>query len=249
MSARSGGGRTIAGRRAVTEALRAGIVERVAIAQGARRTAGMQELLDAARSAGVPVHDVERSALDVRAHDHQGVVAYATTPARPLGERELSTIALPDDAVAVVLDGIEDPQNLGAAVRAAEAAGASIVVTRTRRSAPVTDAAVRASAGALVHLPLARVANIPRAMDRLRERGFTIVGLDGERGESVFAGPAPAGALALVVGSEGRGMSRLARERCDRLVALPMRGHVGSLNAAAALAAVLWSYVLPGRSG
>jgi 23S rRNA (guanosine2251-2'-O)-methyltransferase len=145
------------------------------------------------------------------------------------------------------LDGIEDPQNLGAAVRASEAAGVALVVMRTRRSAPVTDAAVRASAGALLHVPLARVANIPRALDRLRDRGFTVVGLDGDRGTSVFDEPAPEGQLALVLGGEGRGMSRLARERCDRLIALPMRGRVGSLNAAAALAAVLWSYALPRR--
>jgi 23S rRNA (guanosine2251-2'-O)-methyltransferase len=149
--------------------------------------------------------------------------------------------------VVVVLDGIEDPQNLGAAVRAAEAAGASMVVSRTRRSAGVTDAAVRASAGALLHLPHARVANIPRALDRLHERGFTVVGLDGDAGASVFDAPTPDRPLALVLGSEARGMSRLVRERCDRLVALPMGGRVGSLNAAAALAAVLWAYVLPPR--
>jgi 23S rRNA (guanosine2251-2'-O)-methyltransferase len=238
--------RLIAGRRPVTEALRAGGVERVEVARGVRHTPGMQAVLDAARDAGVPVSDVERGALDVRAQNHQGVVAYATTPAqRALGERDLSEVPLRDDAVVVVLDGIEDPQNLGAAVRASEAAGVALVVTRTRRSAPVTDAAVRASAGALLHLPLARVANIPRALDRLRDRGFTVVGLDGDRGTSVFDEPAPSGRLALVLGGEGRGMSRLARERCDRLIALPMRGRVGSLNAAAALAAVLWSYALP----
>ncbi len=234
----------------MTEALRAGGVERVAVAHGARSTPGMRALLDAARVAGVPVEDVERSALDVWASDHQGVVAFATTPSpRPLGERDLATIPFPPEAVVVVLDGIEDPQNLGAAVRTAEAAGASMVVTRTRRAAAITDAAVRASAGALLHLPLARVANIPRALDRLRDRGFTVVGLDGESGTSVFDEPAPDGPLALVLGSEGRGMSRLAKERCDLLVALPMRGRVGSLNAAAALAAALWSYVLPRRNG
>jgi 23S rRNA (guanosine2251-2'-O)-methyltransferase len=212
----------------VTEALRAGGVERVAVAHGARSTPGMRALLDAARAAGVPVEDVGRGAR---------------------GARDLATVPFTEDAVVVVLDGIEDPQNLGAVVRAAEAAGASMVVTRTRRSAAITDAAVRASAGALLHLPLARVANIPRALDRLRDRGFTVVGLDGERGTSVFDEPAPPGPLALVLGSEGRGMSRLAKEHCDLLVALPMRGRVGSLNAAAALAAALWSYVLPRRTG
>ncbi|MFN8232993.1 MAG: TrmH family RNA methyltransferase [Actinomycetota bacterium] len=96
-------------------------------------------------------------------------------------------------------------------------------------------------------MPLARVANIPRAMDRLRDRGFTLIGLDGDRGTSVFDEPAPEGRLAMVLGGEARGMSRLARERCDRLISLPMRGRVGSLNAATALAAVLWSYALPSR--
>jgi 23S rRNA (guanosine2251-2'-O)-methyltransferase len=236
----------IAGRRAVAEALRAGAVERVAVAHGARKTPGLRAVLEAAETAGVPVEDVERGALDVWASDHQGVVAFATTPRRQgFGERDLTTFAFPDDPVVVVLDGIEDPQNLGAAVRAAEAAGASMVVSRTRRSAAVTEAAVRASSGALLHLPHARVANIPRALDRLRDRGFTVIGLDGAAGTSVFDAPAPDGPLALVLGSEGRGMSRLAKERCDGLVALPMRGRVGSLNAAAALAAVLWSYVLP----
>src|SRR5262245_34669876 len=108
--------RVIAGRRAVTEALRAGGVDRVAVARGVRPPPGTRSVLDAARDAGVPVEDVERSALDVRAPNHQGVGAYATTPApRTLGERDLATVPLPDDAVVVVLDGIEDPQNLGAA--------------------------------------------------------------------------------------------------------------------------------------
>jgi 23S rRNA (guanosine2251-2'-O)-methyltransferase len=136
---------------------------------------------------------------------------------------------------------------LRAAARCAEASGASVLITRTRRAADVTPAAVRASAGALLHLPLARVANIPRALDRLQDAGFTVVGLDGDAEESIFDAPCPEGRVALVVGSEGDGMSRLVRERCDVLVALPMRGRVGSLNASASLAAVLYGYVLPSR--
>jgi 23S rRNA (guanosine2251-2'-O)-methyltransferase len=101
----------------------------------------------------------------------------------------------------------------------------------------------------LLHLPHARVANISRSIDRLQDAGFTVVGLDGEADRSIFDEPCPEGRVALVVGSEASGLSRLVRERCDRLVALPMRGHVGSLNAAASLAAALYAYVLPRDTG
>jgi 23S rRNA (guanosine2251-2'-O)-methyltransferase len=152
-----------------------------------------------------------------------------------------------DDAVVVVLDGITDPQNLGAAARSAEAAGASALVTRTRRAADVTSAAVRASAGALLHLPHARVANIPRALGRLQDAGFWVVGLDGAAPDTIYDERCPAGRVVLVVGSEGAGMTRLTRERCDALVSLPLAGRVASLNAAASLAAALYGYVLLGR--
>jgi 23S rRNA (guanosine2251-2'-O)-methyltransferase len=122
-------------------------------------------------------------------------------------------------------------------------------VTRTRRGAPVTDAAIRASAGALLHLPHARVANVSRAIERLQGRGFTVVGLDGDADRSIFDEPCPEGRIALAVGSEGSGLSRLVRDRCDLVVALPMHGHVGSLNAAASLAAALYAYVLPRSKG
>ena len=175
------------------------------------------------------MRETDRAELDRLARDHQGVVARLRDDVRPreLGERELGTFPFADDALVVVLDGITDPQNFGAAARSAEAAGASVLVTRTRRAADVTPSAVRASAGALLHLPLARVANIPRALGRLQDAGFTVVGLDGDADASIFDEPCPRGRVALVVGSEGEGMSRLVRERCDVLVALPMRGRVG----------------------
>jgi 23S rRNA (guanosine2251-2'-O)-methyltransferase len=149
--------------------------------------------------------------------------------------------------VVVVLDGITDPQNLGAAARSAEAAGATMLVTRTRRAADVGPAAIRASAGALVHLPHARVANIARALDRLQEAGFWVVGLDENADLTVYDDACPQGKVAVVIGAEGEGMARLTRERCDGLLSLPMHGRVGSLNAAASLAAVLYAYVLPSR--
>src|SRR5438105_12885220 len=106
---------------------------------------------------------------------------------------------------------------------------------------------MRASAGALSHLPVARVTNLRRTVDALKDRDFTVIGLDGDAGRSIYDEPCPGGPVAIVVGSEGTGISRLVREGCDLLVAAPMRGAVGSLNASAALAAVMYGYVLPSR--
>ena len=241
----------IVGRRSVVEALRAGHVREVLIAAGSRDTQGLREVRAAARAARVPVRATDRRELDRLARDHRGVVA-RTAGGRAgrleLSERELVGLPFGPDALVVALDGITDPQNLGAAARTAEAAGAAALVTRIRRAAEVTPAAVRASAGSLLHLPHARVANIPRALGRLQEAAFFVVGLDASAPRTIYDEPCPDGRIAVVVGSEGVGMSRLARERCDLLLALPLRGRVASLNASASLAAALYGYVLPSRS-
>jgi 23S rRNA (guanosine2251-2'-O)-methyltransferase len=239
-------GGVVGGRRAALEAVRSGRATEVLVAAGSRRTPGLRELLDAAREGGVPVRTAPRHELDSLAPDHHGVVARVKAP-RELGERDLSTWPFEDDAFVVVLDGVTDPQNLGAAARSAEAAGAAMLVTRVRRAAPMSAAAVRASAGALLHLPHARVANVTRALDRLQDAGFFVVGLDGAAPVGVYDEPCPPDRVALVLGGEGGGLSRLVRERCDALVALPMAGRVSSLNASAALAAVLYTYVVPSR--
>jgi 23S rRNA (guanosine2251-2'-O)-methyltransferase len=237
----------VAGKRAVLEAVRSGVADEVLVAQGTRQSAGMRDVVAVARTAGVPVREVDRAELDALDADHRGVTARLVRAAPTLGERDLSSRQWAPDAIVVVLDGVEDPQNLGAAARSVEAAGASMLITRTRRSAPATAAAVRASAGALLHLPHARVANLSRALDRLRDAGFTTVGLDEAAERSIFDEPCPEGRIALVVGSEGTGISRLVREHCDLLVSVPMHGKVGSLNAAASLAVVLYAYVLASR--
>jgi 23S rRNA (guanosine2251-2'-O)-methyltransferase len=244
----TGPDRAIGGRRAALEAVRAGLAREVLVSRGSLASPGLRELMQASRDSGVPVREVSRADLDVLAADHHGVVAVLSGGmSREIGERDLASWPFGDDDVVVVLDGITDPQNLGAAARSAEAAGATMLVTRVRRAAPVTAAAVAASAGALLHLPHARVANIARAVKRLKEAGFFVVGLDERAGRSVYEEPCPSGRVAVVVGSEGEGLSRLARESCDALVSLPMLGKVSSLNAAAALAAVLYAYVLPSR--
>lgn len=241
------GTQVVAGKRAVLEAVRAGSALEVLLARDARQGPGLTDVLDAARAQHVRTREVERRDLDRLADDHRGVVARVRLPVAPLGERDLSSFPWAADSVVVILDGIEDPQNLGAAARSIEASGAAMLVTRTHRSAPVTPAAIRASAGALAHLPHARVANLTRAIERLHDADFTVVGLDERADDSIYDRPCPAGRLALVVGGEGSGISRLVREHCDLLVSLPMRGKVGSLNASASLAAVLYAYVLASR--
>jgi 23S rRNA (guanosine2251-2'-O)-methyltransferase len=142
-------------------------------------------------------------------------------------------------ALVVVLDGIEDPHNLGAILRTVDAAGASGVVVQQRRAAARGEAVAKVSAGALAHVRLAEVVNIARALDELKEAGVWIVGLAGE-------GPEPYDAVdltqptALVLGAEGRGLRRLVRERCDLLAAIPLRGHVESLNVSVAAGVVLF---------
>ena len=247
----------VAGRRAATEAVRAGRATELLVAPSSKVTQGMRELLEAAEVAGVSITETPRARLDSLAPGHQGVVARLRPPGGAeatirgtgsgLSEGNLTQFPFGDDAVVVVLDGITDPQNLGAAARSAEAAGAAVLVTRTKRAADATPAAVRASAGALLHLPHARVVNIARTLARLKDTGFWVIGLDGDATTTVYDDACPSGRVAIVVGSEGEGMSRLVRERCDLLVRLPMAGRVGSLNASASLAAVLYSYVLPSR--
>ncbi len=243
----------VTGRRAVTEAIRSGAAREILVIASPKPTQGMRSVLDAAERADVPVRIVPRAKLDAMAAEHQGVVArigsgaHGGSPAPELSERDLADFPFTDDAVVAILDGITDPQNLGAAARSAESAGAAMLVTRTKRAADVTAAAIRASAGALLHLPHARVANIARAIERLQDVGFWVVGLDGEAPHTIYDDACPPGRVAVVVGSEGEGMARLTRERCDALVALPVRGRVRSLNASASLAAALYGYVLVSR--
>lgn len=231
----------VEGRRPVLEALRARRTIEVLVAAGSRRTSGLREVLAAADDAGVPVTEVPRERIESLASgpSHQGVVARAEPPT-PLGEADLERRAWPDHARVVVLDGVTDPQNVGAIARTAEAAGAAALVLRRRRGAGLTPAAVRASAGALLHLPVAEVANISRGLGRLKQAGFWVLGLAGEAETPIGRAAPPPGRLALVLGAEDEGLSRLVRESCDELVSIPLRGRVASLNVSAAAAVALF---------
>ena len=221
------------------EALRAGRVTAVAIST--RRTAGLAELVRLAERRQVRLRRVEPAELDRLAGGgvHQGVVATAD----PLDACTVADlVAAGDPPLLVVLDGIEDPRNLGAIARAAEAAGAAGLVVQKRRTAAVSSVALKASAGALAHLPLAPVVNVARALEELKAAGVWTVGLDAGAGRTLFEVDLRL-PVALVVGAEGRGLRRLVRERCDWTAALPMRGRVGSLNAAVAAGVALFEAV------
>ena len=222
------------------EALRAGTVTEVwASGRASRRTA---QVVQRANRAGITVHRVNPAELDrlVSGAAHQGVAAKVTAPQRYSVQDIVSTgSAAP---LIVVLDGVEDPQNLGAVARAAEAAGVDGMIVQTRRAAPVGAAATKASAGALAHVRLAAVVNIARALDELKAAGVWIVGLDdgADRAYHTLDLSQP---TALVVGAEGKGLRRLVRERCDWLASIPMRGLVSSLNVSVAAGIVLFEAV------
>jgi 23S rRNA (guanosine2251-2'-O)-methyltransferase len=242
---RPGPGRIlIEGRRPVVEALRAGRpVDRVLIAAGSGR-GGLAELLDLADQRRVPVETVPRSLLDAEASTgaHQGVLA-VVAQLEPIDLDELLALPLAtrEPPFFLALDGVEDPRNLGALARSAEAAGCHGLVVPRHGSAPLSAAAVKSSAGALVHLPVAEVPNLTRALERLRDAGLWCIGLDGSAQAGLFevdlAADEP---VCVVVGGEGAGLRRLVREACDILVAIPMAGRVDSLNASVAGALALF---------
>jgi len=232
----------LTGIHAVREALASGrSLERIVIARG-RHGERVEELVRMARERGVPVRFEDRVQLDRMAGraEHQGVVAVSAAK-RAASLEELVAGAAPD-ALLVLLDGIEDPRNLGAIARSALAAGAAGLVIAERRAAGLTDTASRAAAGALEHLPVARAGNMARAMESLKEAGWWLVGLD-ERAEKPHTEQDFTGRVALVLGGEGKGLHDLVRKRCDFLVAIPTAGPVRSLNVSVAAGIVLFEAV------
>lgn len=232
----------LAGIHAVEEALVAGRpIDRILVARG-QRGDRIQKIVDLARSRGVPVRFEERAQLDRAAgsEHHQGVVAFAAS--RAAVEIEDLLAEANANGLLVLLDGVEDPHNLGAIVRTALAAGATGIVIPERRSAGLTDTVARVSAGALAHLPVARVKNLARALEQLKEANFWVIGLD-EHAEKNYTAVDYKGRVAIVMGSEGTGLHELVRKRCDFVVSIPMSGPVGSLNVSVAAGIVLFEVV------
>ena len=222
----------------VREALKAGRpIDKVLIAKGAGGQR-VQEIVDLCRQREVPVRFEPRATLDraVGGETHQGVVAYGAAT-RYL---ELSDV-IETAQLLVILDGVEDPHNLGAIVRTANAAGAAAVVVPERRAAGLTETVAKAAAGALEYVPVVRVANVTRTLEELKKRGFWCYGLD-ERGTESYDTVAFSRPTAIVLGGEGKGLHQLVREHCDILVRIPMSGTIPSLNVSVAAGIVLFEW-------
>jgi 23S rRNA (guanosine2251-2'-O)-methyltransferase len=216
-------------------------VYKLTLADGVRERDGIiGQIVSLAQAADVPLTRSSRRELDRVIPNHQGVIVEAT----PYPYVELAIFSVVADPnvhpLLLLLDLLQDPQNLGSLLRTAEAVGVHGVVIPQRRAVGVTPAVVSASAGAVEHLQVARVANLARTLDELKRRGFWITGLELDLTAQVYDQVDLSGPLALVVGSEGSGLRRLVREKCDFLMRLPMRGRVASLNAAVAGSVALY---------
>ncbi len=233
----------IAGRNPVTEALRSGRpVDCLYIARG-ELSGSVKVIAALAKEKHIPIKEVDRKKLDfMTGHTtHQGVAATVTV-------KDYSSIddifALADSRnekpFIIVLDEIEDPHNLGAVIRTAECAGAHGVIIPKRRSASLNATVAKSSAGAYEYIPVARVTNIAAALDELKERGCWVYGADMDG--QTYCGSDLRGASALVIGSEGRGLGRLVREKCDVILSLPMLGKINSLNASVAAGVLMYEF-------
>ncbi len=227
---------------AAEEALAAGrALDRIIIVRG-RHGERVEALVRLAKARGVPVRFEDRQQVDRLAgtREHQGIVALAA--AKPVAELEDLLRAKTAQGLLIFLDGIEDPHNLGAIVRTALAAGATGIVIPERRAAGLSDTVERTSAGALAHLPVARVKNLVRAMEEVKEAGYWLIGLD-ERAEKRHTEVDLKGSIGIVLGSEGEGLHELTRKRCDFLVSIPTTGPVRSLNVSVAAGVMLFEAV------
>ena len=232
----------IAGRNPVTEALRSGrALNKIMVQDGAK---GVTEIIAAAKAKNVAVEFVKSNKLDKLAQGvrHQGVVAYAAPVAFKTLEDALKKAAAKNEApFLLLLDELQDPQNLGAIIRTADAAGVHGILLPKRRSCPLNAVVAKISAGAVEYVPVIQIGNIVQQLEDLKKQGFWVAGADMD-GEP-YAKANLTGPLVLVIGAEGKGLGRLVKEHCDIIVSLPMQGGVNSLNAAAAGAVLMYEVV------
>ena len=231
----------IFGRNSVQEAIKAGRpLDSVMVVRG-ERSGSVPKILADAKNAGIPIKEVDRKKLDfLCGHaNHQGVIAMGAVKAYSSVDDIFEKAAQKGEPpFIIVCDEIEDPHNLGAIIRTAEAAGAHGVIVPKRRSAPLSFAVAKTSAGAVEFMHVARVTNIPQTLDELKERGVWIycADMDGE----TFYNADLKGAVALVIGSEGKGVGRLVKEKCDVILSMPMKGQINSLNASVAAGILMY---------
>jgi 23S rRNA (guanosine2251-2'-O)-methyltransferase len=244
----------LTGIHAVREALDANRpFDRIVIARG-RQDSRVEQIVQLARKQNIPVRFEDRGQLDRLANskDHQGVVALAAARSAATLEDILAaanhSAGHGSKGLIVLLDGVEDPHNLGAVIRTALAAGAHGVVIPERRAAGLTDTVARASAGALAHLPVAKVTNLAQTMEELKEAGYWLIGLD-ERAEKSYTEADYTSPVGIVLGGEGQGLHDLTRKRCDFVVSLPTTGPVKSLNVSVAAGVVLFEALRQRNTG
>jgi 23S rRNA (guanosine2251-2'-O)-methyltransferase len=243
----------LTGIHAVKEALEANrAFDRIVIARG-RQDTRIEQIVQLARQRNISVRFEDRGQLDRLADskDHQGIVGLVAARAAATLDDILAAANAGaghgEKGLIVLLDGVEDPHNLGAIIRTALAAGAHGVVIPERRAAGLTDTVARASAGAIAHLPVAKVTNLVRTMEELKEAGYWLAGLD-ERADKTYTQAEYTSPMGIVLGGEGQGLHELTRKRCDFLVSLPTTGPVKSLNVSVAAGVVLFE-VLRQRRG
>jgi 23S rRNA (guanosine2251-2'-O)-methyltransferase len=235
----------IAGRNPVLEALNAGRPINKVLVENNAHNGVVEEIIEKARGARIPVDFVDGHALDrlVPEARHQGVIAYAAAKDY-VGLNDLLAVSKEknETPLYLILDGIEDPQNFGAILRTAEAAGVHGVVVRSHRAVGLTPIVAKASAGAIEYVPVSRVPNIAQTIEALKKQGVWTVGIDmsGKTGYTAFDFKLP---TAIVVGGEGSGLSDLVKKRCDVVASIPMKGKIGSLNASVAAAVVIYEAV------
>lgn len=226
----------LVGRNAVTEALKSGRgINKLWIASGDRE-GSVAEIAALAKERGIVVQYVERAKIEALAggHRHQGVLAYvAPVPYAELEDILKAAEAKGEAPFLVLLDELEDPHNLGALLRTADATGVHVILIPKRRSVSLNATVAKTSAGAVEYVPVARIGNIAQTLKKLKEKGFWVAGADMD-GEKAYYEADLTGPLVLVVGSEGKGMSRLTKEACDFIVRMPMVGRINSLNASVA---------------
>ncbi|CUH97731.1 putative TrmH family tRNA/rRNA methyltransferase YacO [Propionispora sp. 2/2-37] len=232
----------VAGRNSVLEVLKSGrSINKILVAKGDKHGV-LREIIGQARSKGLVIQEVDAGKLDsitggVR---HQGVIAMVP----PVAYAELEDILKRAEEQGqppfiVLLDELEDPHNVGAILRTADATGVHGVLLPKRRSCPLSGTVARTSAGAVEYVPVARIGNIGQTIERLKKIGFWIVGADME-GEKNYYEADLSGPLAIIIGSEGKGLGRLVKEQCDFLVRIPMRGQINSLNASVACSLLMY---------
>lgn len=231
----------IAGKNPVLEALRSGReINKIWIAEGVKKS-GVNEILDLARERGILVQFVPKKKIDqLTSSNHQGIVAsVASYKYAELDDIFQKAIEKNEDPFILILDELEDPHNLGSIMRTADAIGVHGIIIPKRRAVGLTAVVAKASTGAIEHVPVVRVTNLAQTVDVLKDRGVWVAGTDA-KGSNDYRQMDATLPLAIIIGSEGRGMSRILKEKCDFLYYLPMVGHVTSLNASVAAALLMY---------